>query len=206
MTPWQITLLIVVLIALIVMSLCVMLARRLNRLHSNVLKARLVAEQALAARARYASEAARSGELDIAGALILTERAETCLDNSMVPIVSEGLEELYDADALSGTRRNNSEITPAEAAAATAQRRNLESELSRTLRLTVGELDPADIAPEHQDTFAKLERARLDVRMTRKFHNSQVAQARHLHKLWLVRLFRLAGRAPMPQTIDIDDE
>ncbi|MDY5153746.1 hypothetical protein SAMN05421878_10531 [Actinobaculum suis] len=206
MTPWQITLLIMVLIALIVMSLCVMLARRLNRLHSNVLKARLVAEQALAARARYASEAARSGELDIAGALILTERAETCLDNSMVPIVSEGLEELYDADALSGARRNNSEITPAEAAAATAQRRNLESELSRTLRLTVGELDPADIAPEHQDTFAKLERARLDVRMTRKFHNSQVAQARHLHKLWLVRLFRLAGRAPMPQTIDIDDE
>jgi hypothetical protein len=52
----------------------------------------------------------------------------------------------------------------------------------------------------------RLERARLDVRMTRSFHNSHVDQIRRLRRNPLARLLHLAGNAPLPVTVDIDDE
>ena len=43
------------------------------------------------------------------------------------------------------------------------------------------------------------------VQMARRFHNNQVASVRALRSTRLVRWFRLAGRAPHPQAIDLDD-
>lgn len=198
MSWWHLVILAVIIAVLVIAGISLLLARRLNRLHSNVLKSRRVAEQALAARASAADEFARCGELDIAGSLILTDGAEACLAASMAPIVAEGLEDLFDAKAPAEP--------PAARAGAARQRRALESELSRVLRLTVGELEENAISAENKELYTHLERCRLDVRMTRKFHNSQVAQARVLHKAFLTRVLHLAGRALMPQTIDIDDE
>jgi hypothetical protein len=42
--------------------------------------------------------------------------------------------------------------------------------------------------------------------MSRRFLNDGVQAARLLRSGRLVRLFRLAGHAPMPQTVEMDDE
>ena len=68
------------------------------------------------------------------------------------------------------------------------------------------ELESDEIASDAQDVFERLARSRLDVRMTRTFHNSHVDQIRRLRRSFAVRVLRLAGRAPIPSTVDIDDE
>ncbi|MDY5127159.1 hypothetical protein ACRQF6_05470 [Actinotignum sp. GS-2025f] len=175
----------------------VVAARRLDRLHTTLLKSRRAVEQALAARARTAYDMAMSGELDMAGALILTDSAQRVLSASMLPVVADGLE------ALPGDTRDD---LPDPAVAA-RERRAVESELSRALRLTVDELDPNDITDAAaREFYRRLERARLDVRMTRSFHNSHVDQARRVRNSRILSIFPIAGHAPVPQTIDIDDE
>ncbi|MFP7706820.1 hypothetical protein [Trueperella sp. LYQ141] len=79
----------------------------------------------------------------------------------------------------------------------------LESELSRALRYTVDEL--AD--NERDDpAITELNQRRVAVQMTRRFHNNHVAQARRVRKSKLVRVLRLAGNAPEPRTVNLDDE
>jgi hypothetical protein len=43
------------------------------------------------------------------------------------------------------------------------------------------------------------------VQLARRFHNEAVAQAQRMRRGWAVRTLRLAGRAPMPQTLELDD-
>jgi len=44
------------------------------------------------------------------------------------------------------------------------------------------------------------------VQLARRFHNEAVAQAQRVRRKLLVRLLRLHGHAPMPRTVEIDDE
>ena len=164
-------------------------ARRLDRLHQTVVKSRRALELALRARAQYARDFAGSGTLDVAGGILLTDAAEACL--SKLPIVDDGLDGIDLEFASRGVADD---------------RRSIESSLSRTLRLTVDELESDEIASDAQDVFERLARSRLDVRMTRTFHNSHVDQIRRLRRSFAVRVLRLAGRAPIPSTVDIDDE
>ena len=165
-------------------------ARRLDRLHQTVVKSRRALELALRARAQYARDFAGSGTLDVAGGILLTD-AEACLSKGMLPIVDDGLDGIDLEFASRGVADD---------------RRSIESSLSRTLRLTVDELESDEIASDAQDVFERLARSRLDVRMTRTFHNSHVDQIRRLRRSFAVRVLRLAGRAPIPSTVDIDDE
>ena len=41
--------------------------------------------------------------------------------------------------------------------------------------------------------------------LARRFHNEAVAQAERVRRKWWVRLFHLAGHAPMPATVELDD-
>ena len=166
-------------------------ARRLDRLHQTVVKSRRALELALRARAQYARDFAGSGTLDVAGGILLTDAAEACLSKGMLPIVDDGLDGIDLEFASRGVADD---------------RRSIESSLSRTLRLTVDELESDEIASDAQDVFERLARSRLDVRMTRTFHNSHVDQIRSLRRSFAVRVLRLAGRAPIPSTVDIDDE
>lgn len=253
-------------IVLVVVSVTVAMARRLDRLHQTVVKSRRALELALRARAEYARGYALSGNMDFAAAIVLTDAAEACISFGMQPIINDGLDKV---DILNSTNALN-------------DRRNLESALSRALRLTVddtieensqetqyekqsnavrlGNFVSGDVKIELLDgdergqegrqkplfvtdnsdsdrnacgtsglqdrnvcsIFAQgktgdgrnekdeklelLERARLDVRLTRTFHNSHVDQIRRLRRSAWVRLFHLAGGAPMPITVDIDDE
>ncbi|MDP9800069.1 hypothetical protein J2S49_000145 [Arcanobacterium wilhelmae] len=172
-------------IAVIVVVLAVAVvfrARKLDNLNRAVTRSRRVLENALNERAHAALTAAQSGQLDIAGAMVLADAATNVLDATMFPIVDDGL----DAISIDGAQPPTS-----------ANRLALESELSRALRLTVDELDTS-IAP--------LEQARDRVRMARRFHNSKVSRARKVRGNLLVRVFHLHGSAPAPVTVDIDDE
>lgn len=90
---WSLALLAGVVLLLLGFS-AALAARRLDRLHTTLLKSRRAVEQALAARARTAYDMAMSGELDMAGALILTDSAQRVLSASMLPVVADGLEAL----------------------------------------------------------------------------------------------------------------
>ena len=52
----------------------------------------------------------------------------------------------------------------------------------------------------------RLDRAAYRVVLARRFHDTRVAQAQRLRADLVVRLLHLAGRAPMPQTFDVDDD
>ncbi|MCF2706581.1 hypothetical protein I6E29_04780 [Arcanobacterium haemolyticum] len=167
-----------------------LLARRIDRLNRTVVKSRFALEHALTARARYAREFADTQVLDLASAILLIDAAEACQRSSMFPIIDDGLDQLDQFSHHGGE----------------ADRRSLESDLSRTLRLTVDELSDDEIPDRARDCFDKLTRARLDVRMTRSFHNSHVARIQQVRRGWFISMFRIAGRAPIPMTVDIDDE
>ena len=55
------------------------------------------------------------------------------------------------------------------------------------------------------ELLAELEAAAHQVFLARKFYNDAVGATRSARRRWLVRLLRLAGRAPMPEFFEIDD-
>lgn len=62
-----------------------------------------------------------------------------------------------------------------------------------------GDVEPSD--PLSRDVLAAWHRAAL----ARRFHNDAVAQIVRLRSKPTVRLLRLAGRAAMPRTFEMDD-
>ncbi|WP_124039528.1 hypothetical protein [Neoactinobaculum massilliense] len=185
----------VVLAIVVVAVWAVIDARRIDRLHVTILKSRQALEQALANRAQVAHEVGVSSILDMAGAVVLVDAADHAMSLSMVAPVDDALGAITDRRAPTVLDLPSPRL-----------RREAESNLSRALRLTVDGIDRSDISPAAQHSLDRLSRARLDVRLTRSFHNSHVAQARQLRASLLPRLLHLAGTAPVPRTVDIDDE
>ncbi|MDO4888588.1 MAG: hypothetical protein Q3979_07805 [Actinomycetaceae bacterium] len=189
-----VTAVIVAMVLLLAVVFVSLRARRLDRLHQTVVKSRRALELALRARAHYAQDFATSGGLDVAGGILLADAADASLGKGMLPIVDDGLDGLDMTELKLGDRGGADD------------RRSIESSLSRTLRLTVDELEAEEIRPEAIDIYDRLNESRLEVRMTRTFHNSHVDQIRRVRRTFLARVFHLAGRAPIPSTVDIDDE
>jgi hypothetical protein len=83
-----------------------------------------------------------------------------------------------------------------------------QSNLSRALRAAFTQpgfrssLEATDGAGE---LIAEVEAAAQQVFVARKFYNTAVAVTREARRKPLVRLFRLAGNAPLPQFFEIDD-
>lgn len=191
MTWWQIALLVVVAVLVVVGLVATLRARSLDQIHKNVTKSRIALERALAERATAALEVARAGVLDVASAVVVNGVAGEALAASREPIVDDGWEAITIAD-------DAGRALPASAPEERPDRLLLESELSRVLRHSVDQLD--------SDTrLAALNQARVAVQMTRRFHNIHVSQARRVRKSTLVRLLRLGGNAPEPQTVNLDD-
>jgi hypothetical protein len=83
-----------------------------------------------------------------------------------------------------------------------------ESVLSQSLRAVLGEddavrllRDDPDLAPLVDELAASCAR----VELARRFHNDAVASALALRSRRRVRLLGLAGHAPEPRTVDLDD-
>ena len=189
---WQMWLVIAAVIVVALIIAISMRARRLDSLNRTVAKSRRALEHALTARAQYAHDFATCGGLDMAGAILLTDSADTCLREGMQPIVDDGLDSIE-------------QLTLSHTASERRDRRDLESNLSRTLRLTVDELDESELTADQRAFHERLRKARLEVKMTRNFHNSHVAQVRRVRGTILARVIPIAGHAPWPQTVDMDD-
>jgi hypothetical protein len=197
---WSETVVLVVAVALLVGWSLWVAASRLDRLHRKVMASRLALDAQLVRRASAAVDLAASGELDPATSVLLAEAAHAVLDD--------------DADA-----RRLVESVPGLGEEGGARPRLLlggmapsralaESDLSATLRSAFE--SPEDVAdlradPAGDELLVVLAAAWYRAQLARRFHNEAVAQAQRVRHKWWVRLFRLAGHAPMPATVELDD-
>lgn len=83
-----------------------------------------------------------------------------------------------------------------------ADREQRESALTRAIAATIGQpLPPASGRP----WLAELATSMRRVQLARRFHNDVVVSTRYLRRRRLVRWLRLAGHAPLPDTIELED-
>ena len=151
------------------------LAGRIDRLHHRIDLARGSLDAQLLRRARSAEALSTSGLIDPASALVLAQAASNSRNADPADPVERGI---------------------------------VESEMSRDLREVLA--DPQAVAqlraiPDGQEIVDDLARSCAQVAMARRFLNDGVQAARLLRSSRLVRLFRLAGRAPQPVTFEMDD-
>lgn len=93
-------------------------------------------------------------------------------------------------------------------AAPPEEREVAESDFTKALAAVFGEFDDVrEIAsqPEARELLDELGAVSRRVEMARRFHNDTVASTRALRNRRRVRWFRLAGNAPVPATIEMDD-
>lgn len=178
-------------------------ATRLDRLHRKVGASRAVVDAQLVRRATAAAELATSGMLDPASAMIVGEAAWTALScegsESNASLPAE-LRHLLDTSPPADDR-------PA-GPASVCDRGQVESDLTAALREVLR--DPEEVAvlraePGGDGLLDDLAAAWFRVQLARRFHNDAVAQARTARRGALVRLLRLAGTAPNPVTLELDD-
>lgn len=93
-----------------------------------------------------------------------------------------------------------------EANIAGPERRELaESDLSRALRAALDQ-PGLDGRPQAADHLADVRAAAQGVLIARRFYNDAVRVTRVQRGRWLARVLHLAGRAPLPEFFEIDDE
>ena len=181
---WQLAGLVTALLALVVLVTGWVLyahALRVDRLHRQVLGSRATLEAQLVHRAQAAAEIASLGLLDPASALLVSRAAHEALEAGG-PLVDDGLD------------------PEAETAAQVRSRAAAESDLSRVLRTVLGQTEAG------REALDRLDRSSYRLVIARRFHNTHVAQARQLRARTLVRVAHLAGHAPMPAALDMDDD
>lgn len=197
---WEGWALVGLLVVLVIGWVLWLLANRVDRLHRKVLRSRATLEAQLAQRSVAAVELAMSGVLDpVASVLVadVAQRAVAAAPGTVVPDGFDGAGELEDA-ATGG---------PPPPAGGQADRALAESELSRTLRAVLEPHDATELAEagEEVDALARLDAAWFRLEVARRFHNAHVAEVRRLRANPVVRLLRLAGHAPMPSSVEMDD-
>ena len=181
MTSAEVTLIAVGCFAIVLFSFWYW-ANRVDRLHRGVEAARASLAVQLARRAGAALDLAQSGLLDPASCLVLGDVARVCLDLS-----GSGRED--------GAAAYPVQLGPDDAA--------LHSELSEAIALALEPAVDAEALPP--EALAGLAQAWNRAVLARRFYNEAVRKTAHLRKGWAVRVFRLAGRTPMPQPFDMQD-
>ncbi len=161
-------------------------AARLDRLHQRVLATSAGLEAQLVRRATAAGDLAAAGLLDPATSMLVASAA---------------------AEAVAAGEQDPG--TGAEGLAGFSEaREQAENDLSRALRVA---LVPEAVAAAAEDPFGRdvlsgLAAAVQRARLARRFHNDAVTQARRVRRKRVVRWARLAGRAPEPRTVELDDD
>ncbi len=225
------TLEIVALVALVALALAWYLsytAARLHRLQTRVEGALAALDAHLVRRAEAAVELSNSGILDPATSLILASAAAESLDSgdtltaldweegglSQRELVESALTHALriaiprgDGEALSGSLRRI-EVPPAGSPAPGPGARPAEPPRVR-LRLVTpdGTTDPA--AARESDPEAVIRRvldAHRRVQLSRRFYNDAVVDVQRVRNKNTVALFRLAGHATIPRTVEFDDD
>ena len=161
-------------------------AARLDRLHAKVEGALSALDAHVVRRAEASLELANSGGLDPASSMLVAGAASGSLERDN--------ERTFEADLLEGQHF--------------AGREAVESELTEALRAALPPDVVRDIEARGEPGAAALERVRgagLRVQLARRFHNEAVKEVQRVRAKWIVRLFRLAGHAGLPQTVEFDD-
>lgn len=171
--------LLVVLLGLVTLYLS-QTAARLDRLHHRIETSRAALQGQFQDRASQVLALASSGRLDPASCVLLADAADAALIESRIS------GEQFDA---------------ARCAA--------ESALTRSLYLAL--TDPEVVVeinaqPDGTQTLADLGTAAQKAAWSRRFHNDTVRACLAVRRQRLVRIFRLAGSAPLPRTVELDDE
>ncbi|MBO0900410.1 hypothetical protein J1G42_18230 [Cellulomonas sp. zg-ZUI222] len=190
--------LVVVGVVLLALWLVWVRASRLDRLHRKVAASRAVVDAQLVRRATVASELATSGLLDPASSVVLGESVWESLTAAGAVDVPAGLlppdvHEVLGAPDAPGEPVDRSQV---------------ESELTAALREILDDADEvAALAtdPLGARLLGDLAAAWYRVQLARRFHNEAVAQTQRVRRSASVRLLRLAGHAPEPRTLELDD-
>ncbi len=202
MTSWSDVTVLVAVALLLLLWLVWVFANRLDRLHRKVATSRSVLENQLVRRASAAAELASSGLLDPVSSVLVGEAAWAALSaggHGRAELVAA----LPDLDRMLGP-----DLSVARAGAP-VERDLAESELSRTIREALADDDEVaalEGAPGGAELVEALAAAWYRVQLARRFHNEAVAQARRVRHNLVVRSLRLAGHAPLPQMVEIDDD
>lgn len=183
-----------------------LVASRLDRLHRKVAASRAALDTQLVRRASCAAELAASGVLDPVSSVLTAEAAWGALSagghgSAELRAALPDLAEIGDLAELAPAHRSRTD-TP------WADREIAESELTRTLCTALE--DPEEVAaareqPTADELLTSLAGAWYRVQLARRFHNEAVAQAQRVRRKPLVRALRLAGHAPRPTMLEIDD-
>jgi predicted transcriptional regulator len=168
--------LVVLLIALIVLYLS-QTAARLDRLHHRIDTSRSALQGQFMERANEVLALASSGRLDPA-TTVLADAADSALDQA---------------------RATGAEFPPSRCAAESALTRALEASMDGDLVAEIAD------QPDGEQTLTVLAAAVQKAAWSRRFHNDSAVLPGGAPQR-LVRLFRLAGSAPMPRTVELDDE
>jgi len=162
-------------------------AARLDRLHSRVEGALSALDAQLVRRAEATLELANSGALDPASALMLAAAASESIEAHN--------ERAVEHDLLEGQHFAGREV--------------LESDLSLALQAALSRPLLDQIRGDQGPGLAALERveaAGVRVQLARRFHNDAVKDVQRVRRKRAVRLFRLAGHADLPRTVEFEDE
>lgn len=157
-------------------------ARRLDRLHKALTSCRHVLDIHLVQRAIAAQQLAASGALDPETSLVLADAANQALTPAGV-VVADGFETktlVPSRDAQHGRAR-------------------VESSLTAVLR-QLAEREDVTSAPAWHDVT----RAWYYAQLARTFHDARLTAVVRMRRHLLVRIFRLAGKAPTPMSFDGD--
>ncbi len=163
-------------------------AARLDRLHAKVEGAMSALDAQLVRRAESTLELANSGALDPATALLLADAATESVERTTEHPLAE---DLLDGQHFGG-------------------REEVETTLTEVLSVTLTEGVVAALRAEQdelvEDSLARIAASALRVRMARRFHNDAVREVRRVRDKRVVRWFRLAGHATLPERVEFDDE
>ncbi len=161
-------------------------AARLDRLHAKVEGALSALDAQLVRRAETTLELANSGVLDPATSLLLADAATESLERQTEHVGDDLLEGQHFAG-----------------------RESIESDLTEALNLALSEEVVAQLRADEDLGAAGLRRvesAALRVQMARRFHNDAVREVRRVRTKVVVRAFRLAGHADLPEPVEFHDE
>jgi len=163
-------------------------ASRLDRLHAKVEGAMSALDAQLVRRAEATLELATSGAVDPATSLLLADAASEALErHTHQPLSHDPL----DGQTFAGREDTETNLTEALRAA-------LQEDTVAALR--------ADVHGPGADGLSRVEASALRVQLARRFHNDAVREVTRVRAKAVVRAFRLAGHAALPQRVDFDDD
>ena len=163
-------------------------AARLDRLHAKVEGAMSALDAQLVRRAEATLELANAGVLDPASSLLLAGAATESIERTTEHPLAE---DLLDGQHFGG-------------------REDVESDLSAALVATLTEDVVSGLRERHDalvdDSLGRIAASGTRVRMARRFHNDAVREVRRVRRKTVVRTFRLAGHAALPDRVEFDDD